>query len=417
MTTNVTEKQPKTSNRRRLFDTPISAQLRISVIVPVRNEAHHLTQTLDALRQQQRPNGEPVPSFSYEVLLLANNCTDRSYDVALRYSQRYPHFPLRIAQIQLPPSQANIGTVRRLLMNEACRRLMSVGDAGGIIASTDGDTVVDKHWLHYIGTEITQGCDAVGGRILTHPNDNPVRLFHLRDVMYRSLIARAEALIDPCVHDPWPRHFQHFGASIAVTCAAYQRAGGLPAKPFLEDEAFYRALLRVDAKVRQSPHVRVYTSARMKGRVAVGFSEQLRYWSNMNRSQQCQLVESAEAIVTRLSARQALRSYWHRRGERSASVDELNHIAKTLLISPQWLSNEVDAHAYFGQLWEKIEKKIATGRWAKLWGPVPITDAIRDLRTYVNEGRYVPTRQPKPVFTASRTSQAGTYRPVGQAGG
>lgn len=212
--------------------TSPSSTLRVSVIVPVRNEAHHLADTLDALRNQYDANNIPLDPACYEVLLLANNCIDSSYEVATRYQDQYSEFSLHIAQVHLQPAKANIGTVRRLLMDEAYRRLTSSGQPNGIIASTDGDTIVDGQWVHSIMVEIANGNDAVGGRILTHPDQSQVRLYHLRDVMYRTLVAKAEAQFDPSLHDPWPRHFQHFGASIAVTCRMYDRVGRLPEKPF-----------------------------------------------------------------------------------------------------------------------------------------------------------------------------------------
>ena len=369
-----------------LFNSSLpSPSLLVSVVVPVRNEAHHLEQTLDALRSQCHADGQPLDPATYEVLLLTNNCTDHSYDVARRYQQRYPSFPLHIANIQLPPGKANIGTVRRLLMDEAYRRLTSAsaGAGCGIIASTDGDTVVDRHWLHYITLEIAKGNDAVGGRILTRPDGSQVRLFHLRNVLYRTLIAQAEAVLDPTPHDPWPRHFQHFGASIAVTCQMYQKTGGLPQKPYLEDEAFYKALLRTDAKVRQSPHVKVITSTRQDGRVAIGFSEQLRYWSVMVRLNKCQVAEPAEAVILRLRNRQCLRTYWN--AQTQPDPDALLPIAADLLLDPAWLHRMTQKCTYFGQLWEQVEKKMATSDWTKKHRSVSITTAIQSLRAFLRE--------------------------------
>ncbi|WP_236648651.1 MULTISPECIES: glycosyltransferase [Spirosoma] len=373
---------PDTPTDRPLFDSPPSSSLKISVVVPVRNEAHHLTDTLDALRNQQNASGQAINPIIFEVLLLANNCTDCSYDVARRYQQQHPDFPLLIEQITLPPARANIGTVRRLLMDAACRRLTTVGNSNGIIASTDGDTVVDSQWIYYTLCEIENGSDAVGGRILTRPDGSAVRLFHLRDVMYRTLVAQVEARLDPHPHDPWPRHFQHFGASIAVTCRMYRQAGGLPEKPFLEDEAFYRAMLRTDAKVRKSPNVRVFTSTRTQGQVEIGFSEQLRYWATMGLSGQRQLAEPAEAVITRIRHRHRLRRCWLRRAQNS-QPDCLVSIAQGLLIDPTWLATEFAIAPYFGQLWEKVDEKMAAGRWAAHWQPVPITTAIQTLRAFL----------------------------------
>ncbi len=370
------------STKYQLFNTtPPNPHLQLSVIVPARNEAHQLNDTLKALHNQQISQELALNPALYEVLLLINNCTDRSYDVAVQYQQRHPDFPLHIARIHLPPDKANIGTVRRLLMDEAYRRLTSINRPNGIIASTDGDTIVDSQWVYHIMLEIEKGNDAVGGRILTRPDQSGVRLYHLRDVLYRTLIAKAEALLDPCLHDPWPRHFQHFGASIAVTCQMYERAGRLPEKPFLEDEAFYKALVRTDAKIRQSPHVKVFTSTRMQGRVAVGFSEQLRYWSRMQEANKCQLAEPPEAVITRIQSRQQLRAYWQT-GDKTASA-ALETIADNLFIDPAWLSNEMLRSRFFGGFWEKVDEKMATGQWAAQWKPVPITAAIQELRNYL----------------------------------
>ncbi len=180
----------------------------------------------------------------------------------------------------------------------------------GIIASTDADTIVDSHWIDQIRAEIKQGCEVVGWPYSYSSRWELVRLNHLRDVMYRMLVARLEAHLDPQPFDPWPRHFQHFGASLALTCAAYERVGGLPSVPYLEDEALYRALLRTDTRIRKSPHVRVITSTRTKGRVEVGFSEQLRYWEKLNATSQSQLVEAPAAIYKRLQNRRLLRKIW-----------------------------------------------------------------------------------------------------------
>ena len=294
-------------------DTPPHAQLRVSVIIPAKDEATTLTATLDALRGQQLPDGQPLPAQAYEVLLLLNNCADESLTVARHYQKQYPAFVFHVAAIQLPPKRANVGTARRMLMDAAGQRLRRVNQQNGIIASTDADTTVDPCWLAHILAEINSGCDMVGGRILTRSDGHTVRLNYLRDSTYRMLIARLEDQLDPLPHDPWPRHFQHFGANMAITCAAYEQIGGLPNVPHLEDEALYRALLRTDCRIRKSPLVRVTTSMRTTGRAEIGFSEQLRYWEGLNRSQQCQLVEPAGAVYRRLQSRHQLRLLWQNR--------------------------------------------------------------------------------------------------------
>jgi hypothetical protein len=365
---------------RLLFNqTAPSPTLRVSVIVPVRNEGETIAQTLDALRHQRTHDGLPLGHDCYEVLVLTNNCTDDSYSRVRTYQRHHPGFGLHVANIQLPPERAHIGTVRRLLMDEACRRLCHVGHPRGIIASTDGDTLVDSLWISQIIAEIDAGSDAVGGRILTLRDEchsGPSRLPHLRDATYRCLLARAEAQIDPCPHDPWPRHFQHFGASLAVTCQAYLRAGQLPMVRYLEDEAFFKALQRIDARVRKSPQVRVYTSARLQGRVEVGLSWQLQQWATQEQAGTGQMVEDPAVSLARFQLRHDLRRAWQRRYE-PYTLTYLRPIAHTLGVSTGWLMARMATHTYFGQCWEQAERQF--NEYVQRPN-VTITEAIRVLR-------------------------------------
>lgn len=129
-------------------------------------------------------------------------------EIALIYQREHGDFALHIANIELTKEKAHIGTVRRMLMDEAYNRFMSADKNQGIIASTDGDSEVNQHWVHYNLEEMGKGYDVVGGRILPKPVQATSRLYHLQDVSYRYLVAQLESTIDPLLHDPWPRHFQ-----------------------------------------------------------------------------------------------------------------------------------------------------------------------------------------------------------------
>jgi len=244
-------------------------------------------------------------------------------------------------------------------MHEACCRLAPLGRIPSIIASTDGDTVVDAQWLAGIIAEIAAGADAVGGRILIQPQDrrmlDPVtRSLYLYDIGYWHWATRLEALLDPLEHDPYPRHHQHFGASLAVTCEAYLRAGGLPASEILEDVAFYEALLRVDARIRHSPAVRVFTSGRRHGRTRCGLSSQLQEWSQQS-DPRFWLVESARFLETWFRLRVTLRRLWRSRhvGCDSCSA-ELHLVAEIMQMSPAALIEQVAATPTFGVLAEQL---------------------------------------------------------------
>ena len=339
---------------------------------------------LDALRNQRDGQGRPFCRSKYEVLLLANNCTDETYRVAMDYQHAYPDFGLYVAECWFPPKTAHVGTARRLLMDEAWRRFTLLGYPNGIIASTDGDTEVDPTWVHHIVQEIQKGNDAVGGRILLASPHNQPGNYHALDETYRTLVVQTESILDPLHHDPWPCHFQYFGASLAVTCSMYEQAGGLPELPHLEDKAFYQALIFNDAKIRRSPEVKVITSGRHEGRVEIGLSEQLKKWAHMEQRSEPQLVAGAPEIISCFTHRQLIRTCWNDANMYAKyNTELLASLAGRINISPQWMQEELEKSRYFGQLWEKIEQQLQSGGWYKQWKPVMISDAIFDLQEFI----------------------------------
>ncbi len=367
-----------------LFPKAPNPHMLASVIVPVKDEAEHIGKTLDALRLQFDMSGNPLPHHLYEVLLLANNCTDDTFHTALVYAKQYPEFQLHVANIEIAKPNAHIGTVRRMLMDEAFRRHKENG-VDGIILSTDGDTEADGCWIATTLHEMQNGYDAVGGRILTHRVSCDSRLYHLQDTTYRYLSAKLELLIDPPARSIPQQHFQYFGASMAVRCSAYLKAGRLPVLPFLEDEAFSRALSRIDARIRRSPAVKVYTSPRLCGRVPVGLSAHLTHLALMNKSGKIQYVESPEVMIKKWRLKQHLRCCWQLRKDKLKATQCIGKIAADIGVSKKWLLAEMDISVYFGELWEATEKKLYEGPWNKLHKPVPITEAISSLRTCLRD--------------------------------
>ena len=247
--------------------------------------------------------------------------------------------------------------------------------------------------------EIANGADAVGGRIVLdssglarlHPQ---ARACHLREVGYRSLIAELESYLDPDPCDPFPRHYQHYGASLAVTAEMYAQAGGLPLARSPEDVALYRALLRVNARFRHSQIVRVVTSARQTGRTQIGLANQLSEWATMG--QQPFLVESAGAIVTRLRARQQLRTLWLQilNGYQPALVN-VKPIAIELEISTHWLMQELLQPQTFGLLFKRVEQRQQEENiWSEKWELIDIRHAIQDLRSCLKKFRSEGSRFP-----------------------
>ncbi|WP_051293098.1 glycosyltransferase [Olivibacter sitiensis] len=366
-----------------LFAAPTNCKLRACIIVPARNEEVLIADALTALYSQYTPDGMLVDRETYEVLLLVNNSHDQTYALARQFQEIHPDFQLQVEDIDLTGKEAHIGTIRGFLMDKACERISQNGRGDGIIISTDGDTRVDIHWLHHTLEEFDKGCDVVGGRILSENGEPHSYKYHLRNVCYRYLTCQLESLIDPCNHDPWPRHFQCFGPSTAVRCEIYKKAGGIPPLPFLEDENFRKGLLRIDAKLRHSPKVKVYTSGRLEGKVDFGFSGQLQQWKEMYEAGRNVLVDNVQALKIKYDARHQLRQLFLKKDE-ELCVEEINKLAKQLVANPFLLSKALCESHFFGLCWEIIEQGIDRQGWENKYPLVSIEEGIAQLRQEIN---------------------------------
>jgi hypothetical protein len=283
-----------------------SPACRASVIIPARNEEDSLAATLDALAAQVDLTGAALPPDSFEVILLLNNCTDRSAQAARFWLQQHPGFCLQIAERILAPDVAHVGFARRCLMDTAWHRLHSI--PGTAILSTDADTRVAPDWVAQNLAALALGADAVGGVIRLLPGhleslSPATRLCYQRDRIYQAFLAELEDFLDPQPGDPAPRHLEHFGASLACTPEVYAHVGGLPPVKPLEDVAFVDQLRRADARLRHAPEVIVYTSSRLDGRAEIGLSHQLRVWQGIEEHR----VPSAAWLVHRFRTIRSLR--------------------------------------------------------------------------------------------------------------
>ena len=291
----------------------IDARCRAIVIVPAKDEEATLPATLDSLHNQTALDQTPLPHALFEVLLLLNNCTDGSAQVAHLYRAAHPHLRLHVLECELRPEEAHVGTARRALMDLACNRLEELGLAHvTAILSTDADTLVAPDWIAQNLAAIEAGAEVVGGVIHLLPADldrldRGTRLAYERDRELQRRVARLESLLDPDPSDPWPRHLEHFGASLACTPAVYRRSGGLPAVKPLEDVAFIDRLRRVGARIRHAPAVHIETSARLDGRAEVGLSGQLRVWQRESAEGTPHVVESAAWLEHRFRTMGGLR--------------------------------------------------------------------------------------------------------------
>ncbi len=117
-----------------------AGELRISVVIPTKNEGHRIRQTLEALRVQTL---QP-----FEVVVVDARSRDGTVAVAESYGARvlYESYGTRAGGCQ-------VGV-------EAAR--------GDLVAFTDADCVPDPDWLQKLAARMTDGVAGVGGRIVNH---------------------------------------------------------------------------------------------------------------------------------------------------------------------------------------------------------------------------------------------------------
>lgn len=367
-----------------LFSTaPLLLSTKICVIIPVKNEESSIQDLLISLNEQVDLQGNKANQNLFEILILANNCTDHTVDIINEFKKNKSSLNLHLENIFLEPPQANVGYVRKILMDIAYTRLMKNG--GGLMITTDGDTVVAKDWLWQNNFEILEGADAVGGRIFLkedeyHGLDPKLANVYKKDEEYQLLTAELESVIMQNYDFKKGNHHQHFNGSFAVTTDCYQKSGGIPPVQHLEDCAFYERLQAIDAKVRHSNKVTVRTSARCIGRTDIGLAQQLNMWKNMNNNKIELLVESSESIIYRLNLKKQLAGLWEKRGFLDESVQtELQNIASQIQLEYNMIPNFTN-YTYFGEWFQEI-KNLNECSWTERFPAADISEVILNLKS------------------------------------
>jgi hypothetical protein len=282
------------------------------------------------------------------IVLLLNNCTDRSADCIRSVASRL-ELPCDLIELELRGSLATAGFARSLAMRFAAEYLSD----HDVLLTTDADGQVAPDWLAENLRALEAGADAVCGMADLDPDDARRIPAHLhaddaRECELAALLDEISACLDPDPADKLPRHTQHSGASIAVTVAVWRRAGGMPPVPTGEDRAFMENLRRVDARIRHAPAVRVVVSGRTQGRAAGGMAETIaRRMIQQDEFADC-TIEPAEDRFRRAMLRGQVRAAW------SLPVRDVGEMAHTLHVPTEIVCAAL-AQRFFGAAWATLE--------------------------------------------------------------
>lgn len=308
--------------------------------IPAKNEAALIVPCLKALATQSLP--------ADEIVLVVNNTSDDTIDLARAMADRLSS-RLHIVNVDLPPSQENAGFVRGIAMTRA----QALAGSRGMILTTDADSVVPANWVERNASWLEAGYDAVCGRAIIDPIDERNLPGHLvaddaAETRYGRILDEIDHWADPRHWNPWPRHREASGASIAVRAAVYTAVGGLPPLSSSEDRAFVARLEQRDCKIRYDPALRVLVSGRSVGRAEGGMAATIARrlieqdeWAD-NR------LERPLAAFRRAVLRRQARAVWQR------AEQDVAPLAAHLQMAASTVATALKA-AWFGSAWADLE--------------------------------------------------------------
>jgi glycosyltransferase involved in cell wall biosynthesis len=311
-----------------------------AVAIPVRDEAEWIGKCMTALSHQS--------IAADHVVLLLNNCTDSTAEIVKTFPAA-PH-RLHLIECNLEASSASAGVARGLAMKYAASLITD-----GAILTTDADAEVPLNWIEANLRAIEEGADAVCGRAVIDPVEALFTPQHLhdddaREVAYAQLLDEIASTILPDPADPWPRHTEDSGASIAMTTSIFRQIGGVPDLSSGEDRALIARLRLIDARVRHDPQIRVVVSGRIEGRAPGGMAETIRRRIVKQDELVDDRIEPAWAALRRLKLKRLFSVLWHEPTE-----SRLRQLAKRLAINPSVIVEGMSA-PYFGLGWSQVEQ-------------------------------------------------------------
>ncbi len=310
---------------------------KIVVAIPVRDEEERISACLKALF------GQTVAPDA--VVLLLNNCRDGTLAACKTWQAQWPQ--LHIVERELAGTLATAGEARRLALEYAAAL-----SGNGIILTSDADSVTPPDWIEINCREIAMGAEVVCGTASVDPEEallvtQEMHQDYLDECACFDLLDEVEAILNPDPTDPWPRHQQNSGASIAVRAATFRRAGGAPAVASGEDRALVQRLRLIDARIRHAFGISVTVSGRLEGRAAGGMAEAMKRRLQQRDEFTDDRLEPATDAYRRSLAKAACRAAWL--GQRSSRA-----LAEELLVAPAIMECLLSV-PFFGTAWAEIQ--------------------------------------------------------------
>ena len=221
---------------------------KLTVVVPVFNEAAGIRPTLEALAQQR--------DSDFEVIFVDNNSTDASAVVITDFAAEHG-LPWRVVL----ETQKGTGAAADTGMRAA------IAAGATLLARTDADCIPREDWTAAIRRSLTTGgLRLVGGELVPRRDEG---LPWATRALLRSAVHLAEAFgrvrkgnRHPAYRGPY---MMAAGCNVGITAELYEAAGGFPRtaiEDLHEDRALVNAVRRITDRYARRSDVVVYGSSR-----------------------------------------------------------------------------------------------------------------------------------------------------------
>lgn len=259
------------------------------------------------------------PQFSVEILIVINSSSSERDEVLQqnRKSEQQINYWIEREQPSfltcqiihandLPPKHAGVGLARKIGMDEALRRFISIG-YDGLIMNLDADCVVSTNYLQ----TVEQDWLAQSPAVVTVYFEHDLSLIELPElqqgIVYYELFLRY--YISGLRYAEFPHAFHTVGSCMGCRTSTYALSGGMNRRKAGEDFYFLHKVAPL-GKLTQATAATVYPSARTSNRVPFGTGKaQLDWLAQSSRHQSLYHPQSFEDLKTFLTQ---IHHWYHR---------------------------------------------------------------------------------------------------------
>jgi cellulose synthase/poly-beta-1,6-N-acetylglucosamine synthase-like glycosyltransferase len=182
---------------------PKPDSIKVSVIIPIRNEAQHILSLLEDLNRQS------LDYQTFEVIVVNDHSSDASPQMVLQFIPQAKY----VLQLLHLPAQVG-GSPKKQAINLAIQQCR-----GELIVTTDGDCRVGKDWLSMFWQFYHQQSAQLMSSAVTFAHETTV-FEQMQTVEFASLVAAGASTMI------WGLPTMCNGANLAYTKAAFAAVGG-----------------------------------------------------------------------------------------------------------------------------------------------------------------------------------------------